>query len=230
MKIICTICARGNSTGLKNKNILKVNGKPLIYHTIKKAKNSGIFDKIVVSSDSKKILKIVKKFGVDLCIIRPKKFATKNISKIPALRHAVKKSENEFKSNFDFIVDLDICSPLRQVSDIKNSLNIFKKNKNSNLITITDADRNPYFNMIEKKSGKYQIVCKTKKKIYSRQKAPKVFSMNSSIYIWTKKTLFKHKTLFLKKTGVYYMPKSRSIDIDDKFSLNYVKYLMKNDK
>ena len=129
MKILCTICARGNSSGLKNKNILNINKKPLIYYTIKKAKDSKIFDKVVVSSDSKKILNIAKKFGVDLCINRPRKFATKNISKIPAIRHAVKKSEIEFKYNFNFIVDLDICSPLRKASDIKNSFNIFKKKK-----------------------------------------------------------------------------------------------------
>ena len=84
--------------------------------------------------------------------------------------------------------------------------------------------------MVEKKRDRYQIVNKLKKKIYSRQKAPKVFSMNSSIYIWTRKTLFKHNSLFLEKTGVYLMPKTRSIDIDDKFSLSYVKYLMRNDK
>ena len=227
MSIICTICARGNSLGLKNKNILKINDKPLIYYTVKIAKDSKIFDKIVVSSDSKSILNIANKLGVNLSILRQKRLASKNISKLPAIRHAVKTSEKKFKLNFDYIVDLDICSPLREIKDIKNSLKIFKKKKYSNLITVTDPERNPYFNMVEKKKNKIQLVCKTNKKINSRQKAPKVFAMNSSIYIWTKNTLFNSDNLFHDKTGIYFMPKLRSIDIDDKFTLNYAKYLMK---
>jgi len=61
MNILCTICARKGSKGLKNKNIMKLLNKPLIIHTIDQAKKSKIFTKIVVSSDSKKILKLVKK-------------------------------------------------------------------------------------------------------------------------------------------------------------------------
>ena len=62
MNILCTICARKGTKGLRNKNIKKLFGKPLIIQTIDQAKKSKIFSKIVVSSDSKKILKLVKKF------------------------------------------------------------------------------------------------------------------------------------------------------------------------
>ena len=60
---LCTICMRGGSQGIKNKNLRLINGKPLMYYTIKQAIKSKIFDKIVFSTDSKKIFKYAKACG-----------------------------------------------------------------------------------------------------------------------------------------------------------------------
>ena len=70
MRVLCTICARGGSKGLKNKNIKLLNNKPLIFYTIDHAKKSKLFDKIVVSTDSKKIQKISKKYGAQCWFLR----------------------------------------------------------------------------------------------------------------------------------------------------------------
>ena len=75
--ILCTICMRGGSQGLKNKNLKLINGKPLMYYTINQAIKSKIFDKIMVSTDSKRILKYAKSFGADGWFLRPKKLASK---------------------------------------------------------------------------------------------------------------------------------------------------------
>ena len=91
MKILCTICARGGSKEVKNKNIINFFGRPLIFQTINQAKKSNLFYKIVCSSDSKKILKISQKFGVDLTIKRPKKLATDLSTSESAILHALKK-------------------------------------------------------------------------------------------------------------------------------------------
>ena len=60
MKVLCTICARGGSKGVKNKNLISLCDKPLIAHTILQAKKSKLFVAIAVSSDSKKILSAAK--------------------------------------------------------------------------------------------------------------------------------------------------------------------------
>ena len=65
-KIICIIPARGGSERIKNKNIIDFYGKPLIYYSIKAAKKSNIFSRIIVSTDSKKIMGIVKKYGAEV--------------------------------------------------------------------------------------------------------------------------------------------------------------------
>ncbi len=93
MNILCTICARGGSKGVKNKNLIPVNKKPLIYHTINVAKEIKNFDEIIISSDSKKIIEIGKYYKIQNTILRPKKFSRDNSAKIPAIRHALLKIE-----------------------------------------------------------------------------------------------------------------------------------------
>ena len=75
-RLLALIPARSGSKRLKNKNILKLGGKPLIAHAIIAAKKSKIFDKIILSTDSKKYASIGKKFGAEVPFLRPPKFST----------------------------------------------------------------------------------------------------------------------------------------------------------
>ena len=227
MNILCTICERSGSKGIKNKNIKLLNGKPLIYYTIQQAVKSKIFKNIVVSTDSKKIQKISIKFGASSWFLRQANLSGDNISKIKVIRDSLKKSEKYYKKKFDYIVDLDATSPLRKIIDIKKSFKFFKKKKYDNLFSVCESSRNPYFNIIEKNKSKVKLVKKTKN-IFSRQKAPKTFDLNASIYIWKRKTLLKRNTLFNSKTGIYLMPKNRSFDIDTYTDFKIVSFLIKN--
>ena len=245
MKIICTICVRGNSKGVVNKALKNIQGIPLIGITIKQALSSKLFDEVIVSTDSKKIQKTAIKFGAKSWFLRPKILSNDYSSKILAIRHAFMQSEKYFKKNFDICVDLDITSPLRNIDDIKKALKLFLKNKKiKNLFSVCDARRNPYFNMVEVKNRKVSIVKKYKKKnnlknnltsssrwssFYRRQSAPKVFDMNASIYIWRRSRLLKSNALFSKDTGIFLMPQERSIDIDSYFDFFLVKQILKNE-
>src|SRR3989338_5132723 len=121
MKVLCTICARGGSQGVKNKNLISLCRKPLIAHSILQAKQSQLFDTIAVSSDSDQILSVAKKWGADYLIDRPHEMATSTAAKIPAIQHAVSQAEKYAKTQFDIIIDLDTAAPLRMVDDLKNA-------------------------------------------------------------------------------------------------------------
>ena len=228
MLVLCTICARGGSKGLPNKALKLINDKPLIAYTIEQALNSKVFDHILVSTDSKIINKKAKSFGADAWFIRPKELATDTANKISVIRHALHESEKYYKKKFDIIVDLDITSPLRYISDIKNALKFFLKKKGNNLISACPSKKNPYFNMVEIKKGKLKIIKKTKKQLTRRQDAPKTYEMNASIYIWNRKTLLSNKELITNKTVLYKMSEKQSIDIDTENDLDIVKFLIKN--
>ena len=222
MSILCTICARKGSKEIKNKNIKNLFGKPLILHTLDLAKKINFFDKIVVSSDSKKILNLCKKKS-DLLIHRAKKLSNGSVSKIQVIKHALKYSEKKFKTKYDTIFDLDVTSPLRLKSDIYKALKIFKLKKTDNLISVNESHKNPYFNMVEKRSGKLKLVKENKQKYYSRQKAPTVFEVNASIYIWKRKALLANKNIINENTEMFIMPRNRSIDIDSDYDFKLVK-------
>ena len=232
MKTLCTICIRSGSQGLINKNILKINKKPLFFFTLEQAKKSNLFDKIVISTDSLKIYRLVNKYGGNAFFIRPKSLSHNKSPKIPVIRHALLESEKFYKYKFDYIVDLDVTSPLRSIQDIKKAFNKFKKNHSNILFSVTKANKNPYFNQIEYKKNKYDLVKKSNILPKRRQDSSKVFDMNASIYIWKRNTLIKSDNLFSKRTSIYIMPKERSWDIDDKIDFQFAKFLIKkkNDK
>lgn len=229
MKVICTICARAGSKGVKNKNIISLCGKPLIAHTILQAKKSGLFDCVSVSSDSKKIRDVALEWGADFAIDRPAELASATAAKIPAIRHAVSETEKLLSAEFDIVVDLDATSPLRAISDLTESFSLFLNNKKAtNLITGCTARRSPYFNLVEfNKDGFVDLSKKSIIPIFRRQDAPLCYDLNASIYIWHRNALFQNSIAISDRTLLYEMPEERSIDIDSPHDLKIVRFLAK---
>ena len=226
MSILCTICALGGSSGIKNKNIKKILNYPLIIYTIKTAINSKIFDKIVLSTDSEKIMNICSKYDIEIFFKRPKKLSGNNVNKVEVIRHALLMSENYFKKKFDYICDLDVSSPLRTTKDIKKSFELLIKKKSPNIFSVIPASKNPYFNIIEYKNKGFFPVSKLSNFVFTRQKAPKVYSMNASIYIWQRYILLKSNTVFNKNSSIYSM-NEKSVDIDTNNDFELVDYYIK---
>ena len=224
MNILCSICARGGSKGIKNKNLKKINNKPLIFYTINQAKKSKIFNKIVISSDSDKIIKYTKTLDIDFFIKRKKYLSNSKSNKVDAIRNLLIESENYFSEKYDIIVDLDVTSPLRTIDDIRKSIKEFIKNKNNILMSCTQSRKNPYYNIVENVEGRIKVVKKNEKKISRRQDAPNTYDLNASIYIWKRNILLKNNHLFGSKTGLYYMKQENSMDIDTIEDFNYVKW------
>jgi len=226
--ILCTICARGGSKGVKNKNIKELNGKPLISYTIEQAKASGLFEHIVISTDSDDISNVAKKYGAEVFFKRSSEMASDSAGKLDVIKDAFKRSEEYYNRTFDYLIDLDATAPLRSVDDIINSFKQFIENNNDNLITAMPSRRSPYFNLVEQdKDGKVYLSKKLDSAVVRRQDAPKSYDMNASIYIWKRDVILNKNSLFLEKTGLYVMPEERSIDIDNELDFKFVEFLMK---
>lgn len=227
MKRLCTICARGGSKGVKNKNVRVIAGKPLIAHTILQAKASGLFDYIAVSSDSEEILAVSKQWGADFIIERPAEMATDKAAKLPAIRHCAEEVEKITGVQFDTFVDLDATSPLRDVSDIQGAVELLETKQVSNVITGMPARRSPYFNMVEVGAdGVAQLSKKLDKGVVRRQDAPSCYDMNASIYVWNRNTFLTSETIFNHDTLLFVMPEERSIDIDTELDYKIVSMML----
>lgn len=228
IKVLCTICARGGSKGVKNKNIKEINGKPLIAYTIEQAKESKLFEHIVISTDSDDIASIAKENGAEVFFKRSAEMASDTAGKLDVIKDAFVRSEEYYEHKFDYLVDLDATAPLRIVKDIVDSFKQLLDNDHDNLITAMPSRRSPYFNLVEvDKNNKVYLSKTLDSSIVRRQDAPKSYDMNASIYIWKRDVILNEQSLFLEKTGLYVMPEERSIDIDSELDYKFVEFLMK---
>jgi CMP-N,N'-diacetyllegionaminic acid synthase len=227
-KVLCTICARGGSKGVKNKNIKELCHKPLIAYTIEQAKASKLFEHIVISTDSDAIASVAKEYGADVFFKRSAEMASDTAGKLDVIRDAFVRSEAHYQERFDYLIDLDATAPLRSIEDIICAYQQFLDNDNDNLITAMPSRRSPYFNLVEvDASGKVALSKKLASGVARRQDAPKSYDMNASIYIWKRNAILNENSLFLDKTGLYVMPEERSIDIDNELDFEFVEFLMR---
>ena len=215
---------------MKNKNLLEINGIPLVGISVIQALKSKLFDVVAVSSDSKEILDAAKKSGATLLIERPAELATDTAGKIPAIQHAAREVESRLKVSFDIFVDLDSTSPLRNVADINGAVQLLENSNCSNVITGAAARRSPYFNLVEEHDGFVRLSKQTEKPVLRRQDAPKCFDMNASIYAWKRVALLNATKLFYTDTKIYEMPEERSLDIDSQLDLEFVRFISEQHK
>jgi len=217
MNILGVIPARGGSKEIKNKNLLKLNNKTLIEIAIKNSNNSKLINKLVFSSDSKKLIKEAKKFKIDIPFVRPKKLATDSASSFSVLKHAINFFEKKYNWTTDIVVLLQPTTPFRTGKIIDQTINILLRNKNIDAaMTIRKPDYPPYW-MIKREGKKLKSLIKNGNSFLSRQKTPTVFQPAGSVYAIRKKFLFSIKNLLPQgNTFGKVVSKEESINIDSK--------------
>ncbi|MBI5233271.1 MAG: acylneuraminate cytidylyltransferase family protein [Deltaproteobacteria bacterium] len=224
-KVLSVIPARGGSKGLPGKNIMELAGKPLIAHTIGHALSSNYIDRTIVSTESRLIADIAMRFGADAPFLRPEALAGDDTGTIEVMLHAIEWLEKNEVYGFDILVLLHATTPLRSVKDIDDSIEMLVDKGADNVFSVTEAHKNPYFNMVERSGDTVRLVKEAVLK--TRQAAPEVYDMNSSIYVWWKQALKDKKAVFSGKTLVHVMPRERSVDIDDFFDFRIARMLFK---
>jgi D-3-phosphoglycerate dehydrogenase len=230
-KILCVIQARGGSKEIPNKNIYKINNHPLISYSIAAAKNSKYIDDIVVSSDSKKICKVANEYGVKTPFMRPNYLAKDNTPSVDSLFYSVKKYEEIIKEKFDYIIELPCVAPLRDSKFVDLAIQkIFKTNSDSVISYVDTGEKHP-IRLKRILGSKVTNFCKEYPEIEKksfRQSFEPSYIRNGAIYCMTRKCLLDNKTRIGKKTYPLIMPIEKSINIDEKFDLLIVKYLIEN--
>lgn len=230
MRRIATILARSGSKGLPHKNILELDGEPLLSRTVRQARESRLFDCIVVSSDSEEYLKIAANAGAQKLVLRPSQFSGDSVTKLPGIRHAVEQAEQEFGVNYETIVDLAVTSPLRAFSDIRDVVALLETTDASIVLSAQLATDSPYFNLLEKsKNGTWALSKTVARAVNARQSSPPVFALNGAVYSWSRDELFKDNNKVVRSgTELFLMPRERSVDIDDEFDFKIAELLFHN--
>lgn len=217
-KILAVIPARGNSKSIKKKNIVKINNKPLIYFTIKEAQKSKLITDLILSSESEEIKKIANKYGCSTPFSRPKNLSRDSTKTFPVIKHALRFMENKKKIKYDLILLLQPTSPLREGSDIDDTIKILSKNYNKydSLVSIVDVGAwHPYRMKTIKNKYLRNFYEQGFEDMRARQKLPKVYIRNGSIYLIKREKFLQLKSLVGKSVYPYIMDEKRSINIDN---------------
>ena len=219
--VLAVIPARSESKGIKNKNIKILNGKPLIYYTIKYAKKCNFIDHIIVSTDSTKYAAISKKFGAEIPFIRNKKLAKDNVKDYPVMYDALKKSEEIYKKKFDLVILLRPTSPFRENNLIEKSLKLLTKNKLATSVrAVQVSSSHPYRHWVYEKNKKFITGFVNKiNEPYNlvRQMLPKLFFQTGDIELIKRSTLIKGSVSGNKVLPIFMKKKIIDIDTLDDF-------------
>jgi CMP-N,N'-diacetyllegionaminic acid synthase len=235
MKVLVTICARGGSKGIPGKNIRPLNGKPLIYYSIRLARQfEAAFpgSQTVLSTDSEEIAAVAASWELPSAYRRPAELASDTAGKIDVLRDVLKWQEAHENCRYDYLLDLDVTSPLRNLKDLHDAFGIIQANTDAvNLFSVSPANRSPYFNMVEKKAnGFYAQVKHPDGSVLTRQSAPTVYDMNASFYFY-KREFFEsgYNGAITDKSLIYLVP-HMCFDLDHPLDFEVISYLLSQNK
>ena len=197
----------------------------MIFYTIKEAKKSKLLDRIVVSTDDKRIASVAEKYGIEV-IKRPRKLAADSSPSISVIKHTIINLEKSKKFSPDIIVLLQPTSPLRRDVDIDGAIKKFLRLKCDSVISMTSVHILPYW--VFKLSGdKANNIIKKPKTVHRRQDDQKFYQVNGAVYVTSKKMIMKHNTIFGKNIRAHIMPEERSVDLDTMFDFKIAELLMK---
>lgn len=222
MKILGIITARGGSKGIPRKNIKDLKGQPLIAYTIKAAQESGIFDRIILSTDDSEIAEVAQKYGCEAPFTRPAELAQDNIPHLPVLKHAVEWLKENQNYLPDAVMLLQPTAPLRQVFHIKEAVELFISSGADSVVSMSEIPGHfsPYWAVVEGPDTWARLLVSNeplRQRITRRQSFPKkTYYHNGAIYLFKPEFLFDDNPNFYgDKTAIYVMEEKYSVNIDE---------------
>ena len=213
---IAIIPARGGSKRLPGKNLMMLAGKPLIAWTIEAAIESGVFDRVVVSTDNWEMAVLAAQFGAEVPFMRPEELALDNTPSIEVLIHAVNELLASKETHWTHLACLQPTSPLRTAENIREAVKLLEEKQADAIVSVCKSEHSPLWsNTLPTSLSLDAFIPESIQKTPSQQ-LPAYYRLNGALYFCRISRMIEERTLFLK-TGAYAYRMSRkdSIDIDD---------------
>ena len=242
MNILFTLCGRAGSKGVRGKNARDFMEIPLCWYSlagislyIKNHVSANDHVDIVLNTDSEDLIRLVEEVSeMPVTILRrDASLGGDRVPKVAVILDCLTRSEKQFNTKYDVVVDLDITSPLRKVEDIKNAIERKISRPEVDVVySVAPSRRNPYFNMVKEENGYF---CKAiPSNFTTRQEAPVFYDMNASIYAYSPNALVEkdHPTFFNSNCDAVVMQDTGILDIDSEEDYELMQviasYLFKN--
>ena len=225
--VLGIIPARGGSKGLPRKNLLELNGKPLVAWSIEHCLNSPSIQETVVSTDELEIRNVALSYGAQAPFIRPVHLSSDTASSIDVLIHCLDWYREQDKC-FDVVVMVEPTSPLREVSDIEKGLEKLFKIGGGSVVSVCESEGGhpsfSYFQSAESKLTPFTGVHPTNLR---RQDIDPIYFLDGTFYASFVNDLYKYKSFYHEETHSIVVPKWKSLEIDDLCDFTMVEAVMK---
>tara|TARA_R110002126_G_scaffold7571_21_gene37112 strand:+ start:2122 stop:2811 length:690 start_codon:yes stop_codon:yes gene_type:complete len=220
-KVLALVPARGGSKRLPRKNILPLNGKPLINWTLELALSCNAIDEVILSTDDHEIASVASG-GVNIPELRPSQLSTDNATTLSVLLYAIEK----YGTNYDILIVLQPTSPLRLMKHIEESLSLFVENEAFSVVSVTPCEHPPIWSNHLPKNGILDGFIKPEG-LKRSQDLGDFYRLNGSIYIYNIQELMKVRHVnFTKKSYAYKMDNIFSVDIDNQMDLDMAEFFI----
>lgn len=227
MSVVALICARGGSKGVPGKNVRPLAGRPLIAWAIRTALDVHRIDRVIVSTDSESIAAAAREAGAEVPFMRPAELAQDTSPEWLVWRHALAFLRETAGGYPGALMVVPATAPLRAVQDLDRCLDVFEEGGSDMVITVTDAHRSPYFNMVRAlEDGTVGLVVPPEGAIRRRQDAPTVYDMTTVGYVARPEFVMERKGVFDGRVRSVHVPVERALDIDTPLDFSIAEFLM----
>tara|TARA_B100000780_G_C21055031_1_gene423843 strand:- start:141 stop:860 length:720 start_codon:yes stop_codon:yes gene_type:complete len=232
LEILSIIPARGNSKGLPGKNILPLNGHPLVAYSIKASTNEHKINRTICSTDSEEIAEVAKKYGAEVPFLRPPEISTDTSTDLENFNYTLEKLNKDENYQPDLIIQLRPTSPLRNKTLIKDAIDLIGSDEKIDSVrAISHPDHTPYkmWNIDEDGFLKPILYLKDNLEPFNtqRQLLPKVYAQTGTIEVIKTSTIIKKKSVTGDIIKPLFIDQKYFIDIDDETSFFLAEYMMK---
>lgn len=221
MKVLGVVTARAGSKGLPGKNLRPLGSKPLLAYTIEAARQSGVLDRVILSTEDQQIADVGREYGCDVPFIRPRDLAQDDTPHLPVIQHAVKWMAERAGYRPDAVMILQPTSPLRQPEDIRAAVDLLAGSNADSVLSVSEvpAHAHPMRVLRIDDTGAAVLFvtgAPVRHRINRRQDLPAAWVMNGAIYVCRTDVLFAGEpSLYGDRVMVYRMPADRGLSIDD---------------
>lgn len=229
MSTVALICARGGSKGLPGKNIKLLGNRPLIAWAIVQARAVPRVERVIVSTDSDEIAEAARNAGAEVPFKRPSELGRDCSAEWLVWRHALSYLLQTDGKYPDALLVVPATAPLRDASDLERCLDTFARGDADMVITVTDARRSPYFNMVHADPDGYVgLVIPPTGSLTRRQDVPVVYDMTTVGYVARPAFVMERDGIFQGRVRSVYVPPKRALDIDTPLDFQIAEWLIEN--
>jgi len=222
-KIIAIIPARGGSKRLPRKNVLPLNGKPLIAWSIEAAQKSKYIDSIFVSTDDKEVAEVSREFGVDVPELRPEELASDTATTESVIFYTL----NKFGQDADVVVILQPTSPLRTYKNIDEALELFVKKNAFSVVSVTPCEHSPVWSNTLPKDRAMGDFLKSEA-LRRSQDLEEFYRLNGAIYSFDiNKLKERGEIVYTSESYAYVMENEVSQDIDTQLDFDVSEFILR---